>query len=353
MSKNFISSLLLSLSILLLLLMTLLIYLAFNTNKIIQNDAYIINATGVIRGSIQRLSKMELAGCTQVCDDISKTIDFNISDILKMNFIDESGNKSSRFLSQLTKLNESWEQLKELFKEYRLHPSAAIKNEVIAMSEHCWSLADAAVMSAQVTTEWKLKKVKMFFPVSILIVLCNLVSIVVIFTTVRKKLEYHAANDSLTGVYNRYSFEQVLENEIERSLRFNRDLSVLFFDVDNFKKINDSHGHHVGDTVLVELAELVRATVRKIDTLSRVGGEEFSIIVPEINKNDACIMAEKIRNSIENHKFSIGEKVTASFGITEFTKELRKEDLLKQADKAMYQAKQNGRNRIEIYESGL
>jgi diguanylate cyclase (GGDEF)-like protein len=349
MVKNYISSLLLGLSILLFLLMLVLMYLTFSTNKVLRNDAYIINTTGIVRGSIQRLTKMELAGCTQVCEDIVETIDFHISDILNMSRMDAFQNKDNQFIKQINSLNESWINLKQLYEKHREFPDNQIKNEIISMSEYCWAIADAAVLNAQITTEGKLKTVKMFYPISLLIVLCNVISIFIIFTTVRKKLEYHAANDSLTGVYNRYSFEQVLENEIQRSTRYDRSFSLMFFDIDHFKNINDSHGHHVGDTVLVELSELVRSLVRKIDTVSRIGGEEFSIIVPEISKYDALKMAEKIRSNIENHNFSVGEKVTVSFGVTEYDKNARKEDLLKQADQAMYKAKQAGRNRVELF----
>jgi diguanylate cyclase (GGDEF)-like protein len=348
-AKNYISSLLLSLSVLLLLLMSVLIYLTYNTNKVIRNDAYIINTSGIIRGSIQRLTKMELAGCTQVCDDISDSVDFYIEDILKLNYVDENNKEENQFSKQLKKLEQSWIKLKKLLKTYRLNPNDVTKNEVIAMSEHCWSLADTAVMNVQMATEGKLKRVKMFYPVSMLIVLCNVISIFVIFTTVRKKLEYHAANDALTGVLNRYSFEQILDIEMQRSQRFDRKFSIIYFDIDNFKKINDSYGHHVGDTVLVELAELVRSSIRKIDTVARIGGEEFSIIVPEIGVSDAYKMAEKIRKNVENHAFSIGEKITASFGVSEYISNIRKEDLLGRADKAMYKAKQQGRNRVELY----
>jgi len=349
MAKNYISSLLLSLSILLLLLMSVLIYLTYSTNKVLRNDAYIINTSGIIRGSIQRLTKMELAGCTQVCNDISEMIDFHINDISDMNYVDKFARETNQFSKQLVKLGDSWVELKKLLGDYRLYPSEILKNEIISMSEHCWSLADTLVLNAQVTTEGKLKRVKMFYPISFLIVLCNVISIIIIFTTVRKKLEYHAANDALTGVYNRYSFEQVLENEIQRSLRFERNFSIIFFDVDDFKNINDKFGHHAGDTVLVELAELVRSSIRKIDTVSRIGGEEFSIIVPEINLSDACKMAEKIRAHIESYKFSIGKVITASFGVAEYSKDKRKVDLLKEADKAMYKAKESGRNRVHVF----
>jgi diguanylate cyclase (GGDEF)-like protein len=348
-TKNYISSLLLSLSVLLLLLMAVLIYLTYNTNKVIRNDAYIINTTGIIRGSIQRLSKMELAGCTQVCDDISETIDFHLSDISKLNYVDANNGETHQFSKQLDKLEEAWKQLKKIYLEHRENPGELTKNEIITMSEHCWGLADSVVMNAQITTEGKLKRVKMLYPVSMLIVLCNVISIFIIFTTVRKKLEYHAANDSLTGVLNRYSFEQILDVELQRSLRFGRKFSVIYFDIDKFKKINDSHGHHVGDTVLIELAELVRSSIRKIDTIARIGGEEFSIIVPEVEMSDAYKMAEKIRKNIEHHDFSIGKKITASFGVSEYNTSMRKEDLLWQADKAMYKAKQHGRNRVELY----
>ncbi|MBL1140985.1 MAG: GGDEF domain-containing protein [Proteobacteria bacterium] len=350
MTKNYISSLLLSLSIFLLLLMGVLIYLTYSTNTVFRNDAYIINATGMIRGSIQRLSKFELTGCTQVCDDISDAIDFKINDILKINYVDEHAHEATQFSKQLKALAESWQQLKILHGEYRSNPDEKTKNEIIAMSEYCWSLADTLVMNAQITTEGKLERVKMFYPVSVLIVLGNILSIFIIFTTVRKKLEHHAAIDALTGIYNRYTFEQVLENEIYRSLRFDRSFTILYFDIDKFKNINDSFGHHIGDTVLIEITKLVRKSIRKIDTLSRIGGEEFSIIVPEISKSDAYKMADKIRSAVENHHFTLGEKVTISIGVAEYSKNMHKEELISQADKAMYKAKQNGRNRVELYD---
>ena len=161
------------------------------------------------------------------------------------------------------------------------------------------------------------------------------------------ELEKLATVDKLTSIYNRYKMDISLDEQIEIAKRYNRPLSVIFFDIDFFKKINDTYGHKVGDEVLKELTNLVATHLRKSDIFGRWGGEEFLIILPETTKKEATILAEKLRKYIQIHKFKKINKLTCSFGITTLKDNDTSKTLISRVDKKLYKAKQNGRNRIE------
>jgi diguanylate cyclase (GGDEF)-like protein len=162
------------------------------------------------------------------------------------------------------------------------------------------------------------------------------------------ELQILASTDSLTKVYNRAKYDEIMEREIERAKRHNRFLSIVMFDIDVFKRINDTYGHLSGDRVLKTIVSLIKEEVRKIDYLIRWGGDEFILILPETNLEGTKGLAERIRNSIANHKFDNMEGVTVSLGITHFSKGDTKDTLMKRADEALYKAKMNGGNRVEI-----
>lgn len=162
-----------------------------------------------------------------------------------------------------------------------------------------------------------------------------------------KKLERLATLDTLTEAYNRSKLDEILKREIDRIKRFNMTLSMLIFDIDHFKEINDKFGHLAGDKVLKKIADIVRENIRKIDYFVRWGGEEFIIIVPETDLAKAEALAERIRQVSEAQNFEISKKVTLSFGVTNFKNSDTIDTFLKRADDAMYLAKRNGRNRVE------
>ncbi len=161
-----------------------------------------------------------------------------------------------------------------------------------------------------------------------------------------------AITDSLTGLYNRRGFFDLGQREIDRFQRFSRALSAIMLDIDFFKGINDTHGHSAGDQVLVTLARRCRTNIRHVDILSRYGGEEFVILLPETDLFTATEIAERIRRSVAEEPFQLGReavRVTISLGVTRAlpdTPDLQA--LLERADAALYRAKQNGRNRIEV-----
>lgn len=153
-----------------------------------------------------------------------------------------------------------------------------------------------------------------------------------------------AYTDSLTGTYNRLHFNKFLESEINKVKRYGGTFSIIFFDLDCFKQINDTHGHIVGDKILREVAEIISNANRSSDILARYGGEEFIILTASTNITGAYEHALRLKEDIEQYPFTIGE-VTSSFGVTEFIPETdNMSSLIARADAALYDAKAKGRN---------
>jgi diguanylate cyclase (GGDEF)-like protein len=172
----------------------------------------------------------------------------------------------------------------------------------------------------------------------------------VIFPRIMKlenELTIIASTDSLTKVYNRSKYSEIAEREIERAKRFKLSLSIIMFDIDNFKRVNDTYGHLTGDQVLKSLVTLVQEEIRKIDILIRWGGDEFICILPETNLEGAARLGERIRLLIAEYKFVNIGKVTLSMGISQVIEGDTEHTLLKRADEEMYKAKMNGGNQIE------
>jgi two-component system, cell cycle response regulator len=156
--------------------------------------------------------------------------------------------------------------------------------------------------------------------------------------------------DGLTQINNKRYFLEYLEREMGRCLRYHRSLSLIMFDLDHFKRINDTNGHLAGDYVLRELAQLLRQLIRKEECFARYGGEEFAIVIPESGPENARRFAEKFRKMIEDHRFEFEGKqidVTVSIGVTEMTADMTEpEQFIKVADENLYKAKKGGRNRV-------
>ncbi len=156
-------------------------------------------------------------------------------------------------------------------------------------------------------------------------------------------------NDELTNLFNMRYLNQAIEMEIERARRYNAIFSIVFMDIDNFKKVNERFGHLIGSRVLVEIAQLLQENLRKIDIISRYGGDEFVIILPQTQREVSFLVAERLRKVIEKNVFLKQEgfsiRLTASFGVASFPDNARnKEELIKIADKAMYRGKFSTKN---------
>ena len=178
----------------------------------------------------------------------------------------------------------------------------------------------------------------------------------------QRKLVELATIDDLTQLYNRRYFFERFNQEMERAKRYQRPLSCLILDIDHFKHVNDTYGHLSGDQVLIDIAQILRNNCRQSDLAGRYGGEELIIFLPETDSPGAMIIAERIREMIEQHQTvdDRGEiiRVTVSMGVVSLTgPELEKMDknerIVQYADDALLQAKKDGRNRIEIYQTSM
>ena len=178
----------------------------------------------------------------------------------------------------------------------------------------------------------------------------------------QRKLVELATIDDLTQLYNRRYFFERFNQEMERAKRYQRPLSCLILDIDHFKQVNDTYGHLSGDQVLIDIAQILKNNCRQSDLAGRYGGEELIILLPETDSPGAMIIAERIREMIEQHQTVDGRgeiiRVTVSMGVASLTgPELEKMDknerIVQYADDALLRAKKEGRNRIEIYQTSM
>ncbi|HHH19265.1 MAG TPA: GGDEF domain-containing protein [Campylobacterales bacterium] len=166
---------------------------------------------------------------------------------------------------------------------------------------------------------------------------------------VREKvsIQARADHDTLTGIYNRLKFNELFGEMLGRGMHFDENFSVILFDIDHFKSINDEKGHAVGDSVLRELARLVKLQMRKNDVLARWGGEEFVILSRFTTDVQAKRFADRLRKEIQNYHFDhMDRAITCSFGVTQYESRDDSNTIFERADKALYEAKKQGRNRV-------
>jgi diguanylate cyclase (GGDEF)-like protein len=166
-------------------------------------------------------------------------------------------------------------------------------------------------------------------------------------------LYWQATTDRMTKLFSHHFFQKNLEEEIARAHRYGATFSLIMFDIDHFKKFNDTYGHLQGDVIIKEIANIMRHSVRSIDLTARYGGEEFAVILPEVDIRGAAVVAERLRAGVEGFPFP-GEEgplhVTVSIGVAEFKPERMRSSsqLIAEADRALYQSKEMGRNRVTL-----
>jgi diguanylate cyclase (GGDEF)-like protein len=160
-----------------------------------------------------------------------------------------------------------------------------------------------------------------------------------------RRLEHASSTDPLTGIYNRRKFGELFSAELDRAARYRLPLSLIIFDVDYFKQINDSNGHSGGDAILREITGLVGEHIRSNDYLGRFGGDEFMILTPQTDLEQAARLGEKLQELIASHRFAVTDAtVTISVGVTDWRQGEGLDQVIARADRALYQAKAGGRN---------
>ncbi len=177
----------------------------------------------------------------------------------------------------------------------------------------------------------------------------NQIELAIVVAKLFEEVQKQAITDPLTGLYNRRYFEDNVVKEAERSLRLKQPFSLISMDLDFLKKINDTYGHQYGDIAIKTIANVLKTEARSIDIPARIGGEEFSLMLPGVDSKGAYIAAERIRKSIESQELETIGGITASIGVATFLEHSdRIDELVEFADQAMYKAKINGRNQVQI-----
>ena len=163
-------------------------------------------------------------------------------------------------------------------------------------------------------------------------------------------LQYQATHDNLTKLFNRQKLNDELSDEINRHDRYKHDISLIMFDIDHFKKVNDTYGHDIGDEVLISISSLSKKHIRNTDILARWGGEEFLLLLPETSIEDAKTVAQKLRADIDSTCLTAVKSchITASFGISLFKEDDTRDSFIKRVDEALYEAKEAGRNQVIV-----
>jgi len=163
-----------------------------------------------------------------------------------------------------------------------------------------------------------------------------------------EQLQKISVTDKLTGLFNRLKLDEVLEFEINRSDRFNHSFGIIILDIDDFKSVNDTYGHQMGDYILKTMASIIEHNIRKTDVVGRWGGEEFMVICPENSKEETVLVAEKIRKSLESYTYETVGSKTASLGVSIYTKDMGINNLISKADEALYRSKKSGKNQVSV-----
>jgi two-component system, cell cycle response regulator len=168
-----------------------------------------------------------------------------------------------------------------------------------------------------------------------------------------------ATTDRMTGLFSHHFFEKTLDEELERARRYKSTFSLVMFDIDHFKKFNDTYGHLQGDRIIRDIAKLLCKSIRQVDFPARYGGEEFAVILPAVDVKGATVVAERLRKRVETHPFPSSDggtalHVTISVGVTEFDAEsaYAPSEVIREADRALYQSKEHGRNRVTVSTPG-
>jgi diguanylate cyclase (GGDEF)-like protein len=307
--------------------------------KSISDISYQINEIGKIRGGVQRYVKICLL--RQDGETVYKEIKNRIK--LAINFEKQYDYFFyKKDVKDIIELDTLVDRIRTGFQTGRLD-----EKSLYNLSENAWRLSNEIVSGIADEAQY-LIKIYVFVSYGLLpFMLLLYLTIKVVKYKIQDNIEYRANVDNLTGLYNRYSLEDLFK-KISLEMNPSGVICLLLCDIDHFKMVNDRYGHDVGDNVLCDVAKNIKKTCRDKDYVFRYGGEEFVVLTSIDNFENVRVFGERIRSSVENAAIIEGQKVTISIGIAVGVKNNTLDALLKQADEALYAAKNSGRNRVVI-----
>ncbi len=301
-------------------------------NNYLDKDAVIINKLGIIRGDIQRYVKLKIAH--QKDKKIEKEIDKTFEEACEMIEKKHFFNKSSSFFQIHSKAKNLWEKIKSQ------------NSNLIPLSEKEWQITDEMTFYMQDFFNKKFIQLKhTYIIITASSAIFILILIAIIYRLIKKGLEIDTITDALTKLYNRAYFNEQIVYHIEKFNRNKEPFVLLLFDIDNFKKINDTYGHDKGDEVLKDLSSILKKSIRKTDIPFRYGGEEFTVIFSNTNINQAKTVLKRFLENLKALKID-NKQITVSGGMKEYKGEGML-DFIKQIDNTLYEVKENGKNHIK------
>lgn len=300
----------------------------------------------VLRNALETIKDVPVGFFDQFYDHLMKFPE--MANILNKdkNLIERLKIKQKNYFTNMLRANFDTNYIKEKIKIGMVHFSLGVKENyyIGAYSEYFYSLKSYInqFLYQQQTIEFNHSLAK------VMLLDINLTIRFYFFIKEEQEVYYRnlSEKDPLTGIYNKRKFKDISIHSISEAARYKKELSFIFFDLDNFKKVNDTFGHDIGDIVLKEIANIVRLQIRKPDYFARWGGEEFILILPETGLEGALIVAEKIRKSIGDYDFPAVGHVTVSIGVTNYKAYDEYQDLFKRLDDALYRAKSQGKNTV-------
>jgi diguanylate cyclase (GGDEF)-like protein len=315
----------------------------YSETRKMENDENITTQSEILQGTIQRIAKKEIAGypADPEIESVRRLFDafFTGAPGFDLRGI------SRELEAALSALHETWKGLLTEIDANRLAPTERNRLRLYHDSEQLWDQADRMIFLARNYAEQKLRFFRLVFVVFGVNIAALLLVIWVVRYHVAGRLEHYAHYDVLTGAYNKNTFNDLIDREIERRKRSGNPFSIITLDIDHFKSVNDTYGHKSGDKVLQEISRVVKKLVRRYDLFCRTGGEEFTILLSNADRPAANALAERIRLSVEGTSVS-GISVTVSLGVAEYDIRENSEEFFARADRALYKAKQEGRNRV-------
>ncbi len=331
-----------SLIVLLLITLPLGVYISLFTLSKLHDDAMMVNNIGFIRGSTQRLSHDNTLFQKQ-------TIIYDIED--KFNKIDENYLSENHTYLPTGDFSGHYAQLKQYWKDLK---TGVLQDKNIEqlyqIQKACWESADKTANAASAIAEVKHKRlVYTLTSISLINFILLSIALFLIYTEVKNKLEVNVLQDPLTQLYNRTHLFHELKSRIKSFERSPHPFSIIFIDIDHFKEINDTYGHHIGDTILQGFASIMKESLRDEDSAFRYGGEEFIILARFSDSSQAHKLCERLRQRIEDHNFGLIRPITISLGLCEYSEGCKIDTLISHADNAMYRAKRQGRNQTCVY----
>ena len=301
--------------------------------KRIYNDALIVNQLGKIRGDIQRYVKLKIAH--KEYKNVEKEID--------VLFIKTSQNFSTNSIPLKCKKEflKTFNELKNIY-----HKLKKSNKNLIPLSEKAWKESNKLIDIFEKIHKLKFNQLIKNLDIAIYFSMMFLTIIIyIVYKKVKKGLEVEVITDKLTNIYNRLYFNEMYKYLINRYKRNKIPFSMIIIDIDNFKQINDTYGHKMGDKILSNVANILKDSIRRNDLAFRYGGEEFLILLPDTKLKEAIKIAERIRKNIPQKIKLENKEVTISAGVGEYKGE-ESTEFFKKVDKALYEAKIKGKNKI-------